>query len=142
MGTFASITRHNLKAKKLHEEYFEVDQSVSQAIEGAKKEGKKLVAAGTTVVRTLESVTRSRPLQKKQAQTIIGNTDLFIYPPYNFKMVDHLITNFHLPKSSLMMLVEAFLQHKKAKKSLIELYNIAIKNKFRFYSFGDAMLIL
>jgi S-adenosylmethionine:tRNA ribosyltransferase-isomerase len=142
LGTFASVTRHNLKAKKLHEEYFEVDQSVLRAIERAKDQGKKLVAAGTTVVRTLESVTRSRPLQKKQAQTIIGNTDLFIYPPYNFKMVDHLITNFHLPKSSLMMLVEAFLQHKKAKKSLIELYNIAIKNKFRFYSFGDAMLIL
>ena len=68
--------------------------------------------------------------------------DLFIFSPYNFKMVDVLITNFHLPKSSLMMLVEAFLQFKGAKKSLVELYNVAIKNNFRFYSFGDAMMIL
>ena len=73
---------------------------------------------------------------------IINKTNLFIFPPYNFKMVHVLITNFHLPKSSLMMLVSAFLQFKGAKKSLVELYNIAIKNDFRFYSFGDVMLIL
>ena len=72
----------------------------------------------------------------------MGKTDLFIYPPYEFKMVDHLITNFHLPGSSLMMLVEAFLQHKNAKRSLVDLYQVAIKEKFRFYSFGDAMLII
>lgn len=146
LGTFASITKHNLKAKKLHEEYFEVDRSVLRTIKRAKDRGKKLIAAGTTVVRTLESLRHysSSEIEKssRQTRTITGNTDLFIYPPYNFKMVDHLITNFHLPKSSLMMLVEAFLQHKKAKRNLIELYNKAKQNHFRFYSFGDAILIL
>ena len=134
LGTFAPITDENLKTKKLHEEYFEIDQPVLQSIEKAKKEGKKLVAVGTTVVRTLESLARD--------SSPSGKTDLFIYPPYSFKTVDNLITNFHLPKSSLMMLVEAFLKHKKAERSLVELYNIAIKNNFRFYSFGDAMLIV
>ena len=134
LGTFAPITDENLKTKKLHEEYFEIDQPVLQSIEKAKKEGKKLVAVGTTVVRTLESLARD--------SSPSGKTDLFIYPPYSFKTVDNLITNFHLPKSSLMMLVEAFLQYKKSKRRLFELYNIAIKNNFRFYSFGDAMLIL
>ena len=71
-----------------------------------------------------------------------GSTDLFIYPPFEFKIVDHLITNFHLPGSSLMMLVDAFLEHKHAQKRILELYAFAIKNSFRFYSFGDAMLVL
>jgi S-adenosylmethionine--tRNA ribosyltransferase-isomerase len=97
------------------------------------------VAVGTTVVRTLESLAR---LKIKDNKIKLYKTDLFIFPPFQFQMVDILITNFHLPKSSLMMLVEAFLQYKEAKKHLIDLYNIAIKNDFRFYSFGDAMLII
>ena len=132
-----------------------------------KKEGNKLVAVGTTVVRTLESITNinsvenffytrvspspggGAPLESKKNPStssknlnIFGKTDLFIFPPYDFRMVDIMITNFHLPQSSLMMLVEAFLQYKGAKNSLVDLYNIAIKNNFKFYSFGDAMLIL
>ncbi len=133
MGTFAPITDENILKKELHNEYYEVDQKTLQLINQLKYGGKKLVAVGTTVVRTLESVAKSKNFNK---------TNLFIFPPYDFKMIDIMITNFHLPKSSLMMLVEAFLQHKKAKKSLVELYNIAISNNFRFYSFGDAMLIL
>lgn len=140
LGTFAPLTKNNLRTKKLHEEYFEVEKSVLRSIQKAKKEGKKLVAVGTTVVRTLESYASSE--RSEHARTITNKTDLFIYPPYKFKMVDYLITNFHLPKSSLMMLVEAFLEHKKSKRSLIDLYKIAIKNGFRLYSFGDAMLIL
>lgn len=140
LGTFAPVTEENLKMKKLHEEYYQVDKQVFQTINRLKKEGKKLVAVGTTVTRTLESLTKSKI--KNQKSKIFHKTDLFIFPPYNFKMVDILLTNFHLPKSSLMMLVEAFLQFKGAKKNLVELYNIAIKNNFRFYSFGDAMLIL
>lgn len=136
MGTFAPITDENLLKKELHNEYYEVDQKTLQLINQLKYEGKKLVAVGTTVVRTLESVAKNNFISP------LNKTNLFIFPPYNFKMIDVMITNFHLPKSSLMMLVEAFLQHKKAKKSLVELYNIAIKNNFRFYSFGDAMLIL
>jgi len=132
LGTFAPITDKNIKQKKLHEEYFEVGRETLRCIDTSKQEGKKLVAVGTTVVRTLESKARHR----------VFSTDLFIFPPYDFKMVDILITNFHLPKSSLMMLVEAFLQFKGAKKNLVELYNMAIKNNFRFYSFGDVMLIL
>jgi len=139
MGTFAPITNENILKKELHNEYYEVDQKTLQLINQLKYEGKKLVAVGTTVVRTLESVSIENFLP---APHIFNKTNLFIFPPYNFKMIDIMITNFHLPKSSLMMLVEAFLQHNKAKKSLVELYNIAIKNNFRFYSFGDAMLIL
>ena len=151
LGTFAPITDNNIKQKKLHEEYFEIDKSTVQSINRLYNEGKKLVAVGTTVARTLESKNSARQFLSQENKVkklplprhnIIGKTDLFIFPPYDFRMVDIMITNFHLPKSSLMMLVEAFLQHKKAKRHLVDLYNIAIKNSFRFYSFGDAMLIL
>lgn len=153
LGTFAPITDDNIKQKKLHEEYYEVEEETLRCIDTLKQEGKKLVAVGTTVVRTLESTARQLnflsqrgPLHPESEKNLLPSpfikTDLFIFPPYDFKMVDVMITNFHLPKSSLMMLVEAFLQYKKSKKNLIELYNVAIKNNFRFYSFGDAMLIL
>ena len=148
LGTFAPITEENIKEKKLHEEYFQIDESTLKSINRLKKEEKKLVAVGTTVVRTLESEARDRKFfdgKHKTAKNLVPSlqkTNLFVFPPYHFKMVDIMVTNFHLPKSSLMMLVEAFLQHKKSKKSLVELYNIAIKNNFRFYSFGDAMMIL
>ncbi len=157
LGTFAPVDEKNLKEKKLHQEYFQVEKKVWQAIEKEKQMGKKLVAVGTTVVRTLESavgnfITRESHPAKGGVPSKVKNflppshtfakTDLFIFPPFDFQMVDILITNFHLPKSSLMMLVEAFLQHKGAKKHLIDLYNIAIANNFRFYSFGDVMLIL
>ncbi|MCX7880985.1 MAG: tRNA preQ1(34) S-adenosylmethionine ribosyltransferase-isomerase QueA [Patescibacteria group bacterium] len=146
LGTFAPITDENIKFKKLHEEYYEIEGNVWKKIIKEKNKGKKLVAVGTTVVRTLESI--ANKIQNKNLKMRIKNskffekTDLFILPPYDFKMVDILITNFHLPKSSLMMLVEAFLQYKKAKKHLVDLYNIAIENNFRFYSFGDSMLII
>ncbi len=134
LGTFAPLTDNNLKSKKLHEEYYFIPKKTIETISKLKSEKRELVSVGTTVTRTLESFAKSA----KNA----GKTDLFIFPPFEFKMVDHLITNFHLPKSSLMMLVEAFLHHKKAKKRLVDLYNIAIDNNFRFYSFGDAMLVL
>jgi S-adenosylmethionine:tRNA ribosyltransferase-isomerase len=134
LGTFAPITEENLTKKTLHQEYYEIAKSTWQTIETERKMGKKLLAVGTTVVRTLESAAKTKKL--------FGQTDLFIFPPYRFLMIDGLITNFHLPKSSLMLLVEAFLQFKGAKKSLVELYNIAVKNNFRFYSFGDAMVII
>ena len=130
LGTFAPVSEKNISEKKLHEEWYEVPKKI---------ENKNIVAVGTTVVRTLESLAISNTTNN---QFPLNKTDLFIYPPYQFKMVDHLITNFHLPGSSLIMLVEAFLQNKKAKRNLIDLYQVAIKEKFRFYSFGDAMLIL
>ena len=151
VGTFAPINEENIKQKKLHNEFYEIDRNILKLIEINRKNNKKLVAVGTTVVRTLESVkARDRKFFDGKHQTaknliptlLINKTDLFIFPPYDFKLVDIMITNFHLPKSSLMMLVEAFLQFKKSKKSLVELYDIAIKNNFRFYSFGDVMLII
>jgi len=140
LGTFAPITEENLKEKKLHEEYFEVDGQILQLINQLKSEGEKLVAVGTTVTRAIESLAKLKVQSEKLK--IVGKTNLFIMPSYDFKMVDCLVTNFHLPKSSLMMLVEAFLQFKGAKRHLVDLYQIAIKEKFRFYSFGDTMLIL
>ncbi|MDP1624362.1 MAG: tRNA preQ1(34) S-adenosylmethionine ribosyltransferase-isomerase QueA [bacterium] len=134
LGTFAPLSDENLEKKKLHKEYYEVDETTLRLIEASKSRGRKLISVGTTVTRTLESWAYTG-LQKDK-------TDLFIYPPHDFKMVDGLLTNFHLPESSLMMLVEAFLQYKGAKKTLVELYKTAIDNDFRFYSFGDAMLIV
>jgi len=149
MGTFAPINDENIKQKKLHNEFYEVDSRIYQSINRLKQEEKKLVAVGTTVVRTLESEARQGNFYHKTCESEkitpvspLKQTNLFIFPSYDFKMIDIMFTNFHLPKSSLMMLVEAFLQFKKSKKSLVELYNIAIKNNFRFYSFGDAMVII
>ena len=172
MGTFAPVTDVNIRQKKLHEEYFEINNETLQLINLMKQERKKLVAVGTTVVRTLESAEISLRQGRGQLEsvmkrghsgeeqsddsriklrrfwtsqngkdTFISKTDLFIQSGFKFQYVDSLITNFHLPGSSLMMLVEAFLQHKQAKHHLVNLYQIAIKEKFRFYSFGDGMLI-
>lgn len=133
MGTFAPVGEKEIRKKKLHEEWYEVPPATGEKLVRFREEGRPLVAVGTTVVRTLESFAVKG--------TPAGTTDLFIYPPYRFRMVDALVTNFHLPGSSLMMLVEALLQHKKAPRRLVDLYRIAIAEKFRFFSFGDAMLI-
>lgn len=134
LGTFAPVEKHQISEKKLHKEWYEVPPNTLKMIHESKNKGDEIVAVGTTVVRTLESIAKLKETK--------GNTDLFIYPPYQFRMVDHMITNFHLPGSSLMMLVEAFLQHKHAKRKLTDLYKTAISKRFRFYSFGDSMLIL
>lgn len=139
MGTFATVTPEQIAAKKLHEEWYEVPEETAAGIAREKAGGGELVAVGTTVVRTLESFAKR---ETGEQEGTFAATDLFIYPPYRFRLVDHLITNFHLPESSLMMLVEAFLQSKGAKRRLIDLYTIAIQERFRFFSFGDAMLIL
>lgn len=114
---------------------------LSKKIIETKKSGGKVIAVGTTTVRALESI--GTPLLKLK-KSVNKSTDIFIMPGFRFKIVDELITNFHLPKSSLMMLVAAFLEYKGAKsgrKKLLELYKTAIKKKYRFYSFGDAMMI-
>jgi len=139
LGTFMPISEENIKKKKLHKEYWEIETNVYKKILKLKKK-KKLIAVGTTTTRLLETLARKRlNLNKK---IVRGTTEIFIFPPFKFKMIDGLITNFHLPKTSLMMLVEAFLQFKNSKRHLKELYEIAIENDFRFYSFGDAMLII
>lgn len=133
IGTFAPLEKEHLESRKLHEEYYEIEPEVSYELNALKKQGKPIIAVGTTVVRTLESaVNNTGELEK-----LIGKTDLFLTEDSRLKFVDSLITNFHVPKSSLLMLVAAFIGRKK----LFELYEIAKKNKFRFFSFGDGMFI-
>lgn len=138
-GTFASLHEEHFTNKKLHEEYFNVTDSAARAIHNAKTSGVPIVAVGTTALRTLETIGDKLLVGGKGEE---GKTSIFIYPPYEFKVVDALITNFHLPQTSLMCLVDAFLQYKKCPLSILDVYEYAIRHKFRFYSFGDAMLIL
>lgn len=137
-GTFSPVTPGMLEAGKLHTEPIHVAAESAAAIAAAKRAGKPVVAAGTTALRLLESA--ADPILAGRG--LDGETSLFIKPPYGFKVADALITNFHLPGTSLLMLLDAFMQWKGAKKSWLDLYAIAVKDRFRFYSFGDAMLIL
>lgn len=137
LGTFAPLKPENFASGKLHGEYALVSEETAGKIQRAKKEGCRVVTVGTTVARTLESFGQSGVITAGSRKT-----DIFIFPPYQFHVVDTLITNFHLPETSLMLLVDAFLKHKGAKREIMELYQEAIKNNFAFYSFGDSMLIL
>lgn len=129
-GTFSQVTSEQINTKKLHSEFYEIP-TITQRILRNKNH---IIATGTTVVRTLETYMATH----KSA----GNSELFIQPGFNFNCVDSLITNFHVPKSSLMMLVQAFLEHKKSNFSIKEVYSFALKHDFKFLSFGDAMLII
>jgi S-adenosylmethionine:tRNA ribosyltransferase-isomerase len=140
MGTFAPLSSENILQNKLHSELYDISYETALRIKNCKDKKRSIIAVGTTVVRTLESVS-NRLLEENLKNDIAGETNIFIHAPFDFKVADILITNFHLPNSSLMMLVEAFLQSKSSERSLRELYEFAIKEKFRFYSFGDAMLI-
>jgi len=137
-GTFAPVSEESFTTKKLHVEYGAVSQDAAHVIEEARKNEDPIVTVGTTATRVVEAFTSEDGHIVPQE----GPIDIFIFPPYTFKTTDILLTNFHLPKSSLMLLVDAFLEHKGAKKNILELYQRAAKEKFRFYSFGDAMLIL
>lgn len=131
LGTFAPLTEDNFRTGTLHGEQYEVSKESWDLIMQARNEGKKIIAAGTTAVRVLETVAATRQL--------IGSTNLFIMPPYSFRIVGGMITNFHLPRTSLLMLVSALIGDR---KQTLELYEHAIAEKYRFYSFGDGMLIL
>lgn len=130
LGTFRPVKADNILEHHMHEEWYELNEENAQII----RQAKRVIAVGTTSVRTLESVFRK--WGSLQADT--GKTDIFIYPGYDFKVIDGLITNFHLPESTLMMLVSAF----SSRIHLLEAYQEAIRNEYRFFSFGDAMLIL
>lgn len=133
LGTFRPVSVENILEHKMHSEKYEIPAETAEKVNLAKREGRRVIAVGTTSVRTLESAYNVETGLK----SVISNTDIFIYPGYNFKCVDMLITNFHLPKSTLMMLVSAF-----ASRDLImKGYENAVKEKYRFFSFGDAMLI-
>lgn len=149
MGTFAPVKEEDVTEHQMHSEYFELTQNVAKRLNQAKKTGRRIIAVGTTSVRVLESCTTSNSqITTLKSQT--GETDIFIYPPYQFKFVDGLITNFHLPHSTLLMLVSAFVSYPNTKEkfshfqsSLVgKAYQEAIEKKYRFYSFGDGMLII
>lgn len=145
LGTFAPLDEKNFQEQKLHLENFSVPSSTIKKINKIKKTGGKVVAVGTTVVRALESAAEEIIKNSQIKSGISASTKIFIQPGFEFKIVDSLITNFHLPSSSLMMLVAAFLQYKGIKdgrEELLKIYQQAINKKYRFYSFGDAMMIL
>lgn len=131
-GTFQPVRVDNIAEHKMHSEWYEVSPETVAAIEAAKARGGKVWAVGTTSMRALESAARSGALQAGQ-----GDTDIFITPGYRFKVIDRLITNFHLPKSTLLMLVSAF----SGTEHIRSVYRHAIAERYRFFSYGDAMLL-
>ena len=134
LGTFRPVKVDEINLHHMHSEYYCVNKETAALINTAKEQGRRIIAVGTTSVRVLESASD----EKGVLQAKSGFTDIFIYPPYKFKIVNALITNFHLPKSTLLMLVSAFCTREK----VLELYNKAVEERYRFFSFGDAMLII
>lgn len=134
--SFRPVRVDDPKNRTLASEYFKIDPSVAGRINEIKKSGKRIVAVGTTTVRALETAADSGEGRKIKAQS--GWTKKFIYPPYQFKVVDSMITNFHLPRSTLLLLVSAFA----SRELILDAYQEATKRKYRFYSYGDAMLII
>ncbi len=132
-GTFQTIQSENLAEHRMHQEAFELSVEAAEKINSAKAASRRVIACGTTVVRTLESCAG----ENGRLSARRGQTGLFIYPPYSFKAVDGMITNFHLPKSSLLLLVAAFL----GKDKMFAAYDEAVRRRYQFYSYGDAMFI-
>jgi len=137
MGTFSPVKTEKILEHKMHSEFAQLDPSAIKAILSAKREGRRIIAVGTTSCRTLESVNWSQLEKAVRISSQTFWTDIFIYPGYKFKAVDALITNFHLPKSTLLMLVSALA----GKKQIDLAYQEAIDQKYRFFSYGDAMFI-
>lgn len=134
LGTFRPVKEEEITHHHMHSEYYELPAETVEIIGQAKAQGKKVVAVGTTATRVLESVAAKwGELRAEQ-----GWTDIFIYPGFQFKVIDGLLTNFHLPKSTLLMLISAFA----SREFILEAYQEAVENRYRFFSFGDAMLIL
>ena len=133
LGTFRPVKEEIITDHKMHSEYYEISEGAADIINAAKREGRRVIAVGTTSVRTLETVADDNGFVRAQK----GDTQIFIYPPYKFKCVDGLITNFHLPESTLIMLVASLVGREK----ILELYETAVKEKYRFFSFGDAMFL-
>ncbi len=135
LGTFRPVKVDTVEDHVMHSEHYEVTEEAAQKLNLAKREGRRIIAVGTTSVRTLESATDENGVIRAGG----GDTQIFIYPPYRFRMVDALITNFHLPESTLVMLVSAFIGDR---EKTLQLYKTAVKQEYRFFSFGDACLFL
>ncbi len=134
LGTFRPVKEEIITEHKMHSEYYEIGERSAEIINRAKAEGRRIIAVGTTSVRTLESAADEKGFVKPCS----GNTEIFIYPPYKFKCVDCLVTNFHLPESTLIMLVAAMT----GREEVLNLYRVAVERGYRFFSFGDAMMIV
>mgnify|MGYP004506426979 CR=1 FL=1 len=133
LGTFRPVQEDNILDHKMHTEYYQMSKETAELLTLTRKNNKKIIAVGTTSVRTLETIMT----KYGEFRECSGNTDIFIYPGYKFKGIDYLITNFHLPKSTLVMLVSALA----GRENILNAYKEAVKEKYRFFSFGDSMLI-
>jgi S-adenosylmethionine:tRNA ribosyltransferase-isomerase len=134
IGTFRPVKTENVEDHKMHSEFYHIPQTTADLINRTKQSGGRVIAVGTTCTRTLESAVNKDAFLKEVSQ----DTNIFIYPPYKFKCIDGLITNFHLPESTLIMLVSAFA----GRENVLNAYKIAVEEKYRFFSFGDAMIII
>ncbi len=133
LGTFRPVSEDIITDHKMHSEYYQIGAEAAEIINAAKKEGRRVVAVGTTSVRTLESVADAQGM----VRACNGNTEIFLYPPYKMKCVDALITNFHLPESTLIMLVACLT----GREEILNVYKYAVEKEYRFFSFGDACFI-
>lgn len=134
LGTFRPVSVDNIDDHEMHSEYYQINQETADLLNATKAHGKRIISVGTTSTRTLETIMQSNESFVAQS----GWTDIFIYPGFEYKAIDGLITNFHLPKSTLVMLVSAF----SSRDYIINAYQKAVELKYRFFSFGDAMLII
>ena len=134
LGTFRPVKEEDLTHHVMHSEFYKVDERAAEIVNAAKREGRRVIAVGTTSVRTLETVADEQGMLRPCS----GDTSIFIYPLYRFKCVDALITNFHLPESTLIMLVSAFM----GREQCLSVYREAVEERYRFFSFGDAMMIV
>jgi len=134
LGTFRPVKVESIDAHQMHAEFYQMGRETADALNGARSKGKRIVAVGTTVIRTLETIAQKFDGEFKEAS---GWTDIFIFPGYTFRGVDAFITNFHLPKSTLIMLVSAFA----GREFVLEAYKTAVEETYRFFSFGDAMFV-
>ena len=134
LGTFRPVSEEIITDHKMHSEYYEISAESAEKINRAKREGRRVIAVGTTSVRTLESVADENGFVRESS----GNTEIFLYPPYKMKCVDALVTNFHLPESTLIMLVACLT----GREEILKVYEYAVGEGYRFFSFGDSMLIL
>ena len=134
LGTFRPVKVEDVTQHKMHTEHYYIPEEASKTINETRKNGGRVICVGTTSCRTVESCAK----KYGEIRECSGDTDIFIYPGFEFRCMDGLITNFHLPESTLIMLVSAFAGY----DNVMNAYNIAVKEKYRFFSFGDAMLIL
>ena len=133
LGTFKPVKEDDIEDHKMHSEYYSMDEKTAERLNLAKKEGRRIIAVGTTTTRTLETIIS----RYGEFKACCGETDIFIYPPYTFKSIDCQITNFHLPKSTLIMMIAA----QCSREMILHAYEVAIEQKYRFFSFGDSMFL-